>query len=86
VKNQPIRALKGFTRLHLAKGATRTVSFRLDDRALSTVDLTGTRTVQPGTAQVWLGGGQPGARAGLTQPPGVATSFKIEGLPRLLPE
>jgi beta-glucosidase len=86
VKNQPIRALKGFTRLHLAKGQTQTVSFTLDDRALSTVDLTGTRTVQPGTAQAWLGGGQPGARAGLTQPAGIATSFKIEGLPRLLPE
>ena len=86
VKNQPIRALKGFTRVHLAKRETRNVSFRLDDRALSTVDLTGVRTVQPGTVQVWVGGGQPEARKGLSQPPGVATSFKIEGLPRLLPE
>ena len=72
--------------MHLAKGETRNVSFRLYDRALSTVDLTGVRTVQPGTVQVWVGGGQPEARKGLSQPPGVATSFKIEGLPRLLPE
>jgi beta-glucosidase len=84
--NQPIRSLERFDRIHLAKGEKRTVSFTLDDRALSSVDDEGMRAVRPGKVDMWLGGGQPGARAGLTQPAGVATSVTLAGPVRALPK
>jgi beta-glucosidase len=75
----PIRALKGFERVHLKTGETRRLSFTLDPRALSIVDPQGVRKVVPGQVQVWIGGGQPVARAGLARPAGVAASFSISG-------
>jgi beta-glucosidase len=59
VEGAPVRALQGFRRIHLKKGETQTVSFTLDDRALSTVNAAGVRSVVPGKVQVWVGGGQP---------------------------
>ncbi len=73
----PIRALKGFQRLHLKKGESRQVSFTLDDRALSLVDQQGVRKLEPGTVEVWVGGGQPLSRPGLTQAPGVRGQFRV---------
>lgn len=80
----PVRALQGFQRLHLKRGETRTVSFPLADRALSVVDETGVRAVEPGRIEVWVGGGQPLARPGLAQPPGGRTAFQVTGR-RVLP-
>ncbi len=76
----PIRALQGFERIHLKKGETRTVSFTPDDRALSLVDAAGTRAVRPGKVELWIGGGQPVARAGLKQAAGASVSFTIAGM------
>ena len=59
VEGAPIRSLQGFQRVHLKKGETRTVTFALDDRRLSTVDDKGVRRVVPGKVQLWVGGGQP---------------------------
>jgi len=81
----PLRTLQGFQRVHLLKGETKRVSFRLQDRGLSTVDLDGKRTIGPGKVDVWIGGGQPVSRAGLAMPPGLSTSFIIEGQ-KLLPK
>ncbi|HVY84808.1 MAG TPA: glycoside hydrolase family 3 C-terminal domain-containing protein, partial [Caulobacterales bacterium] len=77
VAGAPIRALTGFQRIHLARGEARTVAFTLRDRALSTVDETGARRITPGQVDVWVGGGQPGARAGLVPASGAATQFRI---------
>lgn len=59
----PIRALRGFERVHLAPGQTRLVSFTLDPRDLSCVNEAGARVVAPGSYRVFVGGGQPGTGA-----------------------
>jgi beta-glucosidase len=58
--NAPIRALKGFTRVSLAPGASTQVEFTLDARDLSAVGADGARSVLPGEYRVSLGGSQPG--------------------------
>lgn len=74
----PIRALKGFERIHLAPGATRRVSFTLDPRDLSIVTESGERIVSPGAYTVFVGGSQPvkGAQ-------GVSAKFQISGEQKL---
>ncbi len=76
-KAGPVRALTRFDRIHLKAGETKTVSFTLDGRALSTVNADGTRSVKAGKVDIWLGGGQPGGRKGLTKSQGAAASFTI---------
>jgi len=51
--------LAGFSRVHLAAGASTKVSLALDARALSSVDAAGKRRVVPGVYTLYLGGGQP---------------------------
>jgi beta-glucosidase len=53
---RPVRMLRGFRRVPLAPGETRTVAFTLrpDDLALYGLDLR--RVVEPGTFTVWAGG------------------------------
>ena len=77
VAGAPIRALAGFERIHLARGETRTVEFTLQDRALSTVDGDGVRSIEPGEARLWIGGGQPGMRDDLPATAGSAAAFRI---------
>lgn len=55
----PALALDGFTRVHLAPGETRHVSFTLDPRTLSQVDDKGARAVTPGLYRISVGGAQP---------------------------
>jgi beta-glucosidase len=77
VAGAPLRALKGFQRIHLPRGGKKTVSFTIRDRDLSIVDEAGKHRIVPGTVQAWIGGGQPVARAGLPKPPGAETQFTI---------
>jgi beta-glucosidase len=77
VDGAPLRALKGFQRMHLNPGEKRTVSFTLRDRDLSIVDEGGKHRIIPGTVQVWVGGGQPIVRGGLPSTSGVKTQFEI---------
>ena len=70
----PLRALRGFSRVHVAAGATQHVQFTLDARNLSMVDLAGDRMVAAGTYSLSLGGGQPGTAA-----PQVNAEFRIKG-------
>ena len=79
----PIRALKGFERIHLKQGETKTVSFTLDPRALSIVDPQGVRKVVPGRVEFWIGGGQPVSRTGLAKPAGTATAITVTGEAKL---
>ncbi|MCR6660527.1 MAG: glycoside hydrolase family 3 C-terminal domain-containing protein [Asticcacaulis sp.] len=76
-KDVPIRALARFGRVHLKAGETKTVSFTLDSRALSTVNPDGSRSVKPGKVNIWLGGGQPQQRAGLAKAAGVAAAITV---------
>ncbi|MDR0995943.1 MAG: glycoside hydrolase family 3 C-terminal domain-containing protein [Tannerella sp.] len=57
----PIRALKGFRRLHLAAGQSLPVSFTLEPAALTVVDKGGHSIPMQGDVVLSLGGGQPSA-------------------------
>jgi beta-glucosidase len=70
----PLRALRGFTRVHIGAGETRHVEFTLDARDLSMVDLTGDRLVAAGDYTISVGGGQPGTSA-----PQVSAKLAIHG-------
>ena len=77
VPGAPLRALKGFVRIHLNRGEKRTVKFVLRDRDLSIVDAEGKHRIVAGSVGVWIGGGQPVARASLPKPAGAETQFII---------
>ena len=55
----PIRALKGFQRVNLKAGESKTIEFVLTEKELSQVDLSGELTPMKGEVQFSLGGGQP---------------------------
>jgi beta-glucosidase len=59
----PIRALRGFTRVHVAAGETKHVQFTLNARDMSEVKENGDRVVAPGAYTISVGGGQPGTVA-----------------------
>jgi beta-glucosidase len=77
VTGAPLRALKGFQRIHLERGQKKTVTFKLRDRDLSTVDEEGKHRIVAGPVQVWIGGGPSNVRNGLVKSPGVNTQFTI---------
>ncbi|HEV2270422.1 MAG TPA: glycoside hydrolase family 3 C-terminal domain-containing protein [Steroidobacteraceae bacterium] len=70
----PLRALRGFERIHLGAGETRVVRFHLSRRDLSMVTTAGDRIVTNGTYTVSVGGGQPGTGA-----PSVSGTFRVNG-------
>jgi len=74
----PLRALRGFTRIHISPDETQHVHFTVDPRNLSFVNAAGDRLVAAGTYRVSVGGGQPGTAA-----PGVEARFSIRGEQRL---
>ena len=56
----PIRALKGFKRIHLLPGETKRVDFALPSDAFSVITNQNERKVLPGKFSISVGGGQPG--------------------------
>ena len=62
----PVRALRGFQRIHLAPNATQKVEFHLQPRDLSMVTETGDIIVAQGQYTVSIGGGQPETGAAST--------------------
>jgi beta-glucosidase len=80
VAGAPIRALRGFQRVHLEPGASRKVEFKLNPRDLSMVNNLGDILVAQGTYTVSIGGGQPGTGA-----PSVIGNFDVNGK-LMLPE
>ena len=63
LRGAPIRALAGFSRVHIARGETRHVQFRLSPRDLSMVNESGVRLTAAGEYRLSVGGGQPGTSA-----------------------
>jgi beta-glucosidase len=51
----PVRALKGFERIHLAPGETKTVAFALKQNDLALWNAAHTWVTEPGTYTVWVG-------------------------------
>jgi beta-glucosidase len=74
----PIRALRGFTRIHVGAGETKHVHFTLDARDLSEVNEKGDRIVAEGAYRISVGGSQPGIAA-----PVAETEFSIAGIQKL---
>lgn len=77
VAGSPIRSLVGFKRVYIAKSTTERVTFRLDDRSLSTVDDQGHRSLVAGKVAIWVGGGQPEQREGLRPAAGTRAELVI---------
>jgi beta-glucosidase len=74
VPGAPIRALRGFQRIHLAPGASQKVAFHLERRDLSMVTDGGDIIVAQGKYTVSVGGGQPG-----TDAPSVSGNLQVNG-------
>jgi beta-glucosidase len=77
VPGAPLRALRGFQRIHLDKGEKQSVSFTLHPRDLSIVDESGKHRIVPGRVEVWIGGGQPVTRRGLAPTAGLKSELSI---------
>jgi beta-glucosidase len=84
VPDAPLRALKGFQRVHLGQGERRTVVFTLHGRDLGVVDESGKHRILPGRVEVWAGGGQPSVPAALAAA-GLKSTFTISSQ-ALLPD
>ena len=80
IAGAPLRALRGFRRIHLAPGASRIVRFHLGRRDMSMVTDDGHIIVAQGAYTVSIGGGQPGTGA-----PSVSGEFRVNGQ-MMLPE
>ena len=80
VAGAPIRALRGFKRVHLEAGASEKVEFELKNRDLSMVTEAGDPIIAEGPYTITIGGGQPDTGA-----PGVTGKFSIKGQ-LMLPE
>jgi beta-glucosidase len=74
----PALALDGFTRVHLAPGDTKYITFTLDPRTLSQVDEKGVRAVTSGAYRIAVGGSQPNVGT-----KGQTVNFTIEGTQEL---
>ena len=62
---QPLRALRGMSRVTLQAGESRKIHFNLDARDLSSVTMEGDRVVAPGVYRITVGEGQPGTGAAM---------------------
>ena len=74
VPGAPLRALRGFKRVHLEAGASEKVRFALKDRDLSMVTEAGDPVIAEGQYTVSVGGGQPGSGV-----PVLTKSFNVKG-------
>jgi beta-glucosidase len=72
VAGAPLRALRGFKRIHLKPGASQQVEFHLQGRDLSMVTDTGDIIIAQGKYSLSVGGGQPDTAA-----PSVSGQFQV---------
>ena len=73
VPGAPLRALRGFKRLHLAAGESQKVRFELKEGDLSVVNEAGDPIIPAGRYSVSVGGGQPNTGA-----PSVTGTFDVK--------
>jgi beta-glucosidase len=78
VPGAPLRALRGFKRLHLAPGESQKVRFELKDGDLSVVNEAGDPIIPKGRYSVSVGGGQPNTGA-----PSVIGTFEVKDSKKL---
>ncbi len=58
----PVRALKGFKRIELGSGESKTITFKLTPEQLSLIDESGTAYQPKEKLMISIGGGQPGVK------------------------
>ena len=63
----PIRALKGFRRIHLNPGEAQRVEFALPPEDFSVINEDNNRVNHPGTFEISIGNGQPGGEGSTTR-------------------
>jgi beta-glucosidase len=80
VPGAPLRALRGFKRVHLKPGESQKVRFELKDRDLSMVSEAGEPIIAEGKYLVCIGGGQPNTGA-----PALTETFMVTET-KILPE
>jgi beta-glucosidase len=68
IAGAPLRTLVGFEKVHLLKGEAKTIQATIDPRRLSIVGADGTRSVQQGDYELFVGGSQPSNGTGVTLP------------------
>jgi beta-glucosidase len=73
IAEAPLRSLVGFEKLRLRRAETRAVQFTIIPRQLSIVAPDGTRRVQAGDYELYVGGGHPSHKGGIFLP------FRIDG-------
>jgi beta-glucosidase len=74
VAGAPLKALRGFQRVHLEAGASQKLRFELKARDMSMITEAGEPIVAEGAYSLSVGGGQPGTGA-----PVVTGSFNVKG-------
>lgn len=74
VKGAPLRALRGFKRVHLAADESKSIQFELAPRDQSMVTEAGEIMIPDGEYTVSVGGGQPNSGA-----PFVSTTYRVRG-------
>jgi beta-glucosidase len=74
VPGAPLKALRGFERVHLEAGASQKLRFELKPRDLVMVTEAGEPIIAEGDYSISIGGGQP-----RTSAPGVSGTFHING-------
>ena len=62
----PRHSLVGFNRIRLAPGASQRVQFEVPPKAFACVDDEGRWVIEPGIFTLFVGGGQPGMKGGLS--------------------
>jgi len=78
VPGAPLRALRGFTRVHLKAGESQKVRFELKERDLGMVSEAGELMIAEGQYSLSVGGGQPNTAA-----PSIAGTFSVKGTKKL---
>jgi beta-glucosidase len=74
----PLRALRGFTRIHLKPGESQKVRFELKERDLGMVSEAGEPMIAEGQYSLSVGGGQPNTAA-----PSISGTFSVKGTKKL---
>jgi len=74
IPGAPLRALRGFKRVHLKPHESKKVLFELNERDLSMVSEAGELMIAEGQYSLSVGGGQPN-----TEAPSIAGKFKVKG-------
>jgi beta-glucosidase len=82
----PHHELRGFERITLAPGETRTLTFTLSARDFSLIDDAGRRVLEPGRFRLFVGGSQPDARSvALTGQKPLSLDLELRGDRRVIP-